>query len=358
MKQYSIACVPGDGIGPEVIAAGRTVLQAAQEIHGGLRLSFDEYPWGCEYYQQHGEMMPKDGLKMLGSHDAIYLGAVGFPTVPDHVSLWGLLLPIRQEFQQYVNLRPIKLFPGIRCPLRDKGWEQIDFVCVRENTEGEYSGVGGRLHVNTPAEVAIQTSVFTRIGVERVIRYAFQVAMERPRKEVVSATKSNALQYSMVFWDEVFQQVASEYPQVRASKSHVDALATQFVLQPEAFSVVVASNLFGDILTDLAAALQGSLGIPAGGNINPERRYPSMFEPVHGSAPTIAGKGIANPIATIWAGAMMLDFLGEKEIADAIMQAVMSVTAEGRVLTADLGGKATTVQVAEEVAAKMRALAR
>ena len=358
MKQYSIASIPGDGIGPEVIAAGRLVLQAAQEVSGGFQLSFDEYPWSCEYYLRNGEMMPKDGLQILSSHDAIYLGAVGFPTVPDHISLWGLLLPIRQGFQQYVNLRPIKLFPGIACPLRDKGHQQIDFVCIRENTEGEYAGVGGRLHAGTPEEVALQTSVFTRTGVERVIRYAFQVAMERPRKEVVSATKSNSLQYSMVFWDEVFQQVAAEYPGVKASKSHVDALATQFVLQPEAFSVVVASNLFGDILTDLAGALQGSLGVPAGGNINPEKRYPSMFEPVHGSAPTIAGKGIANPIASIWAGAMMLDFLGEKDAAGAIMQAITDVTAEGRVLTGDLGGRATTSQVAEEVAAKLRALAR
>ncbi len=357
MGQYSIACVPGDGIGQEVISAGRLVLEAVQEVHGGLRLDFDEYPWSCEYYLKHGEMMPKDGLQILGDHDAIYLGAVGFPTVPDHVSLWGLLLPIRQGFQQYVNLRPIKLLPGIACPLRDKAPEQIDFVCIRENTEGEYAGVGGRLHVNTPDEVALQTSVFTRTGVERVVRYAFQLAMERPRKEVVSATKSNSLQYSMVFWDEVFFKIAAEYPQVKASKSHVDALATQFVLQPEAFSVVVASNLFGDILTDLAAALQGSLGVPAGGNVNPERRYPSMFEPVHGSAPTIAGKGIANPIATIWAGAMMLEFLGEKEAADAIMRATMSVTAEGRVLTGDLGGRATTRQVAEEIAARVRARA-
>jgi tartrate dehydrogenase/decarboxylase/D-malate dehydrogenase len=356
MRRYSIASVPGDGIGPEVIAAGRLILRAAQDADGGFQLSFEEFPWGSDYYLHHGKMMPADGIQTLAGFDAIYLGAVGFPTVPDHISLWGLLLPIRQSFQQYVNLRPVKLLPGIPCPLRDKGPDQIDFVCIRENTEGEYAGVGGRVHVNTPEEVALQTSVFTRNGVERVMRYAFQVAMGRPRKEVVSATKSNSLQYSMVFWDEVFKSVAAEYPEVKASKSHVDALATQFVLQPEAFSVVVASNLFGDILTDLGGALQGSLGVPAGGNINPERRYPSMFEPVHGSAPTIAGKGIANPIAAIWAGAMMMDFLGEKDAADRIVQAIMSVTAERRVLTADLGGRATTIEVAEEVASKLRAL--
>src|SRR5512133_467296 len=354
MRQYSIASVPGDGIGPEVIAAGRLVLQAVQDADGGFQLKFDEFPWGCEYYLQHGEMMPKDGIQTLGGYDAIYLGAVGFPTVPDHISLWGLLLPIRKGFDQYVNLRPIKLLPGVACPLANKDPKKIDFVCIRENTEGEYAGVGGRAQVGTPEEVAIQSSVFTRKGVERVIRYAFELAMTRERKEVVSATKSNSLQYSMVFWDEVFGKVAAEYPEVKATKWHVDALATQFVLQPEAFSVVVASNLFGDILTDLAGALQGSLGVPAGGNVNPERRYPSMFEPVHGSAPTIAGKGIANPIAAIWAGAMMLDFLGEKAAADCVMDAMMGVTAEGLVMTGDLGGRATTHEVAEAVVALIR----
>lgn len=354
MRQYSIASVPGDGIGPEVIAAGREVLGAAQDVHGGFRLKFDEFPWGCEYYLQHGEMMPKDGIATLGGYNAIYLGAVGFPTVPDHVSLWGLLLPIRKGFDQYVNLRPIRLLPGIPCPLAGKDPTKIDFICIRENTEGEYAGVGGRVHVGSPNEVAMQTSVFTRNGVERVVRYAFETAMRRERKEVVSATKSNSLQYSMVFWDEVFAEVAAGYPEVRASKSHVDALATQFVLQPEAYSVVVGSNLFGDILTDLAGALQGSLGVPAGGNINPEKRYPSMFEPVHGSAPTIAGKGIANPIAAIWAGAMMLEFLGEKEAAGLIMAAVADVTREGRQLTADIGGRSSTSEVAAAVADRVR----
>lgn len=357
MRHYSIACIPGDGIGPEVIAAGKQVLRAAQELDGGFELRFEEFPWGCEYYLQHGEMMPKDGLKTLAGHDAIYLGAVGFPTVPDHISLWGLLLPIRQGFDQYVNLRPIKLFPGVSCPLKNKGPEDIDFVCIRENTEGEYAGLGGRFRQGTPDEVVVQTGMFTRKGVERVIRYAFELAMQRPRKELVSATKSNALNYSMVFWDEVFWAVAREYPEVKASQWHTDALSAQFVRRPEAFSVVVASNLFGDILTDLAGALQGSLGIPAGGNINPERKHPSMFEPIHGSAPKYAGKGVANPIAAIWSGAMMLEFLGEKDAGDRIMRAMMSVTAEGRVLTPDLGGTASTSQVAEEIASKLRASA-
>jgi len=357
VKQYSIACVPGDGVGTEVIDAGKQVLLAVQEAHGGFRLHFDDYPWGCEYYLQHGEMMPKDGIKVLADHEAIYLGAVGYPTVPDHVSLWGLLIPIRQGFDQYVNLRPVKLFPGVPCPLKDKGPEDIDILCIRENTEGEYAGVGGRFHPGTPEETVLQTSVFTRRGVERVMRYAFEQAMRRPRKELVSATKSNALNYSMVFWDEVFWELAKEYPEVQASQWHTDALAAHFVRRPESFSVVVASNLFGDILTDLGGALQGSLGIPAGGNINPEKRYPSMFEPVHGSAPKYAGKGIANPMAAIWAGAMMIEFLGEKEAADRVMDAMMAVTAERKVLPRDLGGSATTARVAEEIAAKIRAAA-
>ncbi|HZK67520.1 MAG TPA: tartrate dehydrogenase, partial [Chloroflexota bacterium] len=333
MREYSIACIPGDGIGHEVIAAGRKVLDAAQETDGGFRLEYAEFPWSCEYYTRHGEMMPKDGLKQLEDHQAVYLGAVGFPSVPDHISLWGLLLPIRQGFQQYVNYRPVQLLPGVPCPLRDKGPEDVDFVCLRENTEGEYAGVGGRVHRGSEDEVAIQTGVFTRKGVERVVRYGFEIAMGRPRKELVSATKSNACQYSMVFWDEVVRDVAREYPEVKVSQMHVDALAAQFVLRPETLSVVVASNLFGDILTDLGGALQGSLGIPASANLNPERRYPSMFEPVHGSAPDIAGQGIANPIAAIWAGASMLEFLGEKEAAGRVMDAVRAVTGEGRLFT-------------------------
>lgn len=354
MRQYSIACIPGDGIGKEVIAAGRRVLETVQQLDGGFALKFDEFPWGCEYYLQHGEMMPKDGLKILEGYDCVYLGAVGFPSVPDHVSLWGLLLPIRQGFDEYVNYRPVKLLPGINCPLKDKCPEQIDFVCIRENTEGEYAGVGGRVHRGTDREVAIQTGVFTRAGVERVLRYAFQVAQGRPRKQLMSATKSNACQYSMVFWDEMLAKVGEEFPDVKASKSHVDALAAQFVLRPEALDVVVASNLFGDILTDLGAALQGGLGIPASANLNPEKRYPSMFEPVHGSAPDIAGRGIADPIAAIWAGAAMIEFLGEKSAADAVLRAIESVTAEGRVVTPDLGGGASTDEMAAEIAAKLR----
>jgi tartrate dehydrogenase/decarboxylase / D-malate dehydrogenase len=354
VNHYSIACIPGDGIGADCIDAGKRVLAAVQEIHGGFQLEFQEFPWSCEYYLQHGEMMPRDGLKTLESFDAIYLGAVGFPSVPDHISLWGLLLPIRQGFDQYVNLRPVRLLPGLRGPLRDKRPEEIDFICIRENTEGEYAGVGGRFRQGTPDEVVMQTGMFSRKGVERVIRYAFQTAASRPRKELVSATKSNALNYSMVFWDEVFQEVAGEYPQVKTWKVHVDALAAQYVLRPESYSVVVASNLFGDILADLGGALQGSLGIPASANLNPERRYPSMFEPVHGSAPDIAGKGIANPIATLWAGAMMLDFLGEAEAGELVMRAMAEVTAEGEVLTADLGGTATTTEMVDAIAGKLR----
>ena len=357
MTHYSIACIPGDGIGREVIAAGKLVLERAQQLDGGFQLRFDEYPWSCEYYLRHGEMMPKDGLKILEDYDAVYLGAVGFPTVPDHVSLWGLLLPIRQGFDQYVNLRPVKLLPGIPCPLRDKRPDQIDFVAIRENTEGEYAGVGGRVHVHTDREVAIQTGVFTRQGVERVLRYAFQLAQDRPRKQLVAATKSNACQYSMVFWDEVLAELSADYPEVKASKMHVDALAAQFVLRPEALDVVVASNLFGDILTDLGGALQGGLGIPASANLNPEKRHPSMFEPVHGSAPDIAGKGIANPVAAIWAGATMLEFLGEKEAGQRVLRAIESVTGEGRVLTGDLGGRATTQQMAEAIASRLSSAA-
>jgi len=355
MRHYSIACIPGDGIGREVIAAGRLVLERAQRLDGGFQLRFSEYPWSCEYYLQHGEMMPRDGLKILADHDAIYLGAVGFPTVPDHISLWGLLLPIRQGFDQYVNLRPVKLLPGLRCPLRDKGPDEIDFVCIRENTEGEYAGVGGRVHRHTDREVAIQSGVFTRQGVERVLRYAFQVAQGRPRKQLIAATKSNACQYSMVFWDEVLDELSAGFPDVKSTRMHVDALAAQFVLHPEKLDVVVASNLFGDILTDLGGALQGGLGIPASANLNPEKRYPSMFEPVHGSAPDIAGRGIANPIAAIWAGSAMLEFLGELEAGQRVLDAIMAVTREGRVLTADLGGTATTMEMAEAIAQRLDA---
>ncbi|HEX7974618.1 MAG TPA: tartrate dehydrogenase, partial [Anaerolineales bacterium] len=311
---YQIALLPGDGIGQEVIPAGRQVLELAAEVLGGFRLHFREFDWGTSYHLRHQRMMPPDALKTLADFEAIYLGAVGLPgAVPDHVTLWGMLLPIRKGFEQYINLRPVRLLPGVQGPLRSKGPEDIDFVCVRENTEGEYSGAGGRVHINTPNEVAVQTSVFTRLAVERVMRYSFELARSRPRHKLTSATKSNACQYSMVFWDEVFEELAAEYPDVQTEKWHVDALAARFVTHPQTLDVVVASNLFADILTDLGGALQGSLGIPPSANLNPERRYPSMFEPVHGSAPDIAGKGIANPAATIWAGAMLLEHLGQAE---------------------------------------------
>ncbi|MBN1401729.1 MAG: tartrate dehydrogenase [Anaerolineae bacterium] len=356
MKQYRIAAIPGDGIGVDTVQEAIETLQTVCEVHGGLGLMFDRYPWSCTYYLAHGEMMPKDALTILADYECILFGAAGFPSVPDHISLWGLLLPIRQSFDQYINLRPVRLLKGIAGPLRDKGPEQIDFLCIRENTEGEYSGVGGRVHRQAESEVAIQTSVFTRAGVERVLRYAFELARRRSRRELVSATKSNALQYSMVFWDEVFAELQREYPDVSCRQYHVDALAARFVTAPETLDVVVASNLFGDILTDLGGALQGSLGIPPSGNINPENRYPSLFEPVHGSAPDIAGKGIANPIAAIWAAAMMLDHLGHEDAGGLILQAIEAVTGQGRVLTPDLGGKATTRQVGEAIRAQVRAI--
>ena len=353
MQTYEIAVIGGDGIGPDVIESGKQVLDAAGAVTGGFRLNYTDLPWGCAYYLEHGRMMPADALQTLEQFQAIYLGAVGYPTVPDHVSLWGLLLPIRKAFRQYVNLRPIKLLRGIDGPLRGKGPEEIDFVCVRENTEGEYSGVGGRVHVGTDHEVALQSIVFTRAAVERIIRYAFDYARSHGRSGVTSITKSNAMQYNMVFWDEVFSSVAQEYPGIQTSKYHVDAAAARFVTHPESFDVVVASNLFADILTDLGGALQGSLGLPPSANIDPTRRHPAMFEPVHGSAPDIHGQGIANPLAAIWAGAMMLEFLGEREAGELVMNAMEAVTASGAARTPDLGGAATTQEV---TAAVVRAL--
>lgn len=353
MTKYDIALIPGDGIGIETIDEATRVLDLVGQLHGGFQLNYRRFPWGCDYYLKNGMMMPADGLSILADFEAIFFGAVGYPTVPDHISLWGLLLPIRQQFDQYINLRPIKLLKGISGPLR-KDSSAVDFVCIRENTEGEYSGIGGRVHRGSQDEVAVQSAVFTRSGVERVLRYAFELAMRRPRHELVSATKSNALQYSMVFWDEVFAALSREYPSVTCRQYHVDALAARFVTAPESLDVVVASNLFGDILTDLGGALQGSLGIPPSANINPPRRYPSLFEPVHGSAPDIAGKGIANPIAAIWAGSMMLEHLGQKEAAAHVLQAIEMVTEEGQVLTPDLGGSATTHQVTDAICAKLQ----
>jgi tartrate dehydrogenase/decarboxylase/D-malate dehydrogenase len=298
-------------------------------------------------------MMDSDGFEQLRGFDAIYLGAIGAPSVPDHVSVWELILPIRQKFEQYVNLRPMRLLPGIACPLAGRTAADVDMVCVRENSEGEYSGFGGRLHAGTADEVAEQTGVFTRRGIERILRYAFEVARKRPRKLLASATKSNALQHSMVLWDDVVAAVAPEFPDVTVRKYHVDALAARMITAPQTLDVIVASNLFGDILTDLGAAISGSLGVAPGANINPERTFPSMFEPIHGSAPDIAGKGIANPIGAVWAGAMMLDHLGERAAHDGIVHAIEQVLAAGRVKTPDLGGRASTREAADAIGAAL-----
>lgn len=359
MEHYQIAIIPGDGIGQDVIAEGITTLDLLGELTNSYRLEYRSFPWSCRYYLEHGHMMPADGLKQLEGFPAIYFGACGFPAlVPDHISLWGLILPIRKYFQQYVNLRPIRLLPGLRGRLYDKGEREINFVCVRENTEGEYAGVGGRVHVNTPDEVAIQTIVFTRMGVERIIRYAFELAQQMGRKQVTSVTKSNAMQYNMVFWDDVFREVAADYPAIRTTQYHIDAIAARFITNPETLDIVVASNLFADILTDLGGALQGSMGIPPSANIDPTHKHPSMFEPVHGSAPDIAGKGIANPIAAHWAAYMLLDFLGQQEAAALLMQAIEATTSEGTVLTPDLGGKATTGESSDAIRGHLRRLTR
>jgi tartrate dehydrogenase/decarboxylase/D-malate dehydrogenase len=343
VKTFRVAVIPGDGVGKEVIPEGLRVLRRAGEVTDRFRIETTDYPWSCEYYLANGRMMPEDGLSQLADADAIYLGAVGFPGVPDHVSLWGLLLPIRKGFDQYVNLRPVELLEGIPGPLRDRGPEDVDILCIRENTEGEYSGLGGRSGAGTADEVAIQTSLFTRRGVERIARYALEQARSR-RKQLASATKSNALQYTAVMWDEVVADVAREYPDVTVTSYHVDALAARFVTAPDTLDVVVGSNLFGDILTDLGGALQGSLGLPASANLNPERIHPSMFEPVHGSAPRRAGQGVANPMATVWAGKLMLEHLGETEAAALVMDGLRSVARSGP-RTRDLGGSATTIEV-------------
>jgi tartrate dehydrogenase/decarboxylase/D-malate dehydrogenase len=356
MNTYKIAVIAGDGIGKEVIPAGMQVLMMAAE-QGGFRCSFTELPWGCDYYLQAGRMIDPDGVEQVMKFDAIYLGAIGDPRVADHISARELILPLRQRLRQYVNLRPMRLLSGITSPLAKRGPADIDMVCVRENSEGEYCGIGGRLHAGTPHELAEQTGVFTRHGIERIARYAFRLAETRPRKMLASATKSNALQHVMVLWDEVVADVAKEFPRVELRKYHVDALAARMVTHPQTLDVIVASNLFGDILTDIGSAISGSLGVAPGGNINPDRTAPSMFEPIHGSAPDIAGKGIANPIAAIWAGAMMLDHLGERAAHDRILRAIESVIADERVRTPDLGGKATTADMTKAVTAAMNAAA-
>lgn len=344
MKQYHVAVVAGDGIGPEVIAEGQKVLCAAARLAGTFSVAFTEFPWGCEYYLKTGRMMEEDGLEKLKGFDAIYLGAVGYPGVPDNVSLGGLLLQIRRGFDQYINLRPVRLLEGALCPLKDVAREDIDMIVVRENSEGEYANVGARLYRGTPEEIALQTGVFSRRGTERVIRYAYELARQE-KKTLTSISKGNALGYSMVFWDEIFLAVGEEYPDVKTYSYLVDAASMFFVKDPKRFEVVVTSNLFGDILTDLGAAIAGGMGLAAGANLNPERRFPSMFEPIHGSAPDIAGKGLANPLAAIWSVSQMLEFWGEKAWAQYVLWAIERLLVEKNTLTPDLGGTARTADV-------------
>ena len=342
---HKIAIIPGDGIGKEVVPAALDVIvRAAPGV-----LEMTEFPWGCDFYVRNRRMMAADGFEQLQQFEAIFLGAIGDPRVPDHVSVWELILPLRQRFDQYVNLRPMRLLPGVTTPLAGRTTKDIDMICVRENSEGEYGGLGGRLHVGTPYEVAEQTGIFTRRGIARVARYAFEVAASRPRRKLASATKSNALQHSMVLWDTVVEEVAQGFPQVEWRKYHVDALAARMVTDPGSIDVILASNLFGDILTDLGAAVSGSLGVAPSANLNPDRVFPSMFEPIHGSAPDIAGKGLANPIGAIWSGALMLSYLGHTQGHDRIVHAIERVLSEGGPRTPDLGGKATTKEVASAI---------
>jgi tartrate dehydrogenase/decarboxylase/D-malate dehydrogenase len=350
LKTYDIAVIPGDGIGKEVVPEGLKVLEAAGACFG-IGFKFRHFDWSCETYKATGRMMPEDGIARLRDHDAIFLGAVGFPGVPDHVSLWGLLIPIRREFDQYVNLRPVRLLRGITPPLRDRKPGDIDFWIVRENTEGEYSQIGGRIFGGTENETVVQEAIFTRRGTDRILRYAFELARRLDRKHVTSATKSNGIFHSMPFWDERFAAIGSEYPDVRRDQYHVDILAARFVISPERFSVVVGSNLFGDILSDLGPGVTGTIGVAPSANINPEKKYPSMFEPVHGSAPDIAGKGIANPVGQIWSASMMLEHLGETAAANAVLKAIESVlSSENAPLTPDLGGTATTTDLGTAIA--------
>lgn len=350
MKQFKLNLIPGDGIGVDVIREGRRVLDRLAELSGGVSFQYQQLPWSCEYYLKTGKMMPDDGMKILRDCDAILLGAVGFPGVPDHISLRQLLLPIRVEFDEYVNMRPVKMLPGLHSPLKT---ETMDFVCIRENSEGEYCGKGSWEHRGEADETVMQESIFTRKGTERILRYAFEYAKKQGRTNVLSATKSNALNYSMVFWDSIFEEVRKDYPGIESAKMHVDALAGYFIMHPERLQVVVASNLFGDILTDLGSAMLGSIGISPSGNINPEGIYPSMFEPIHGSAPDIAGKGIANPLGTFWAIEMMLEHLGCKAEADRLMAAMKQVLREGKALTRDIGGTATTTEMTDAVIAAL-----
>lgn len=347
-REHKIAVIMGDGIGKEVVPEGMRVLDVAGERFG-FKLLWTPFPWSCEYYNSKGEMMPKDGLDILKGYEAIFLGAIGYPGVPDHVSLWGLLIPIRRGFQQYVNLRPVKNMRGITSPLRNIKAEEIDFCVVRENNEGEYSNIGGIMYEGTDQEFVVQEAVFTRKGVERIMRFAFELARKR-KKKVTSVTKSNGIVFTMPYWDRIFKRIATEYGDVKVDQYHVDSLAATFVLHPERFDVVVGSNLFGDILSDLGPALAGSLGIAPSANLNPDRKFPSMFEPVHGSAPDIAGKGIANPIGQILSGALMVDQLGYVEAARTIEKAVEVAVADRNIKTRDLGGEASTQQMGKAIA--------
>ena len=355
MRSYRIAVVPADGIGHEVIPEGVQTLLALAEERGDLHFELQEFDWGTERYLREGALMPEDGIATLkhSGFDAIVVGPVGHPDVPDHITLWGLILPIRQELDQYVNLRPLRLLPGVKSPLAGRTTADIDIMCVRENTEGEYSGAGGRVHRGLASEVAIQSIVLTREGTERIIRYAFEYARSHGRRKVTSATKSNSMQYNMVFWDDVFRSVAADYPDIAHEQHLIDSLAARFISHPESLDVVVASNLFGDILSDLGAAISGSMGLAPSANLNPQGTFPSLFQAIHGSAPDIAGRGISNPIATIWSTHLMLDHLGEHEAATQLMHAVESVLTAGRVGTPDLGGSATTRELGDAIRAAL-----
>ena len=355
MKNYQIASSPGDGIGPEVVREGIKVLNAVAALDGNFRFSWTEFPWGCEYYLSHGKMMEEDGIEKLKPYDAIYLGAVGAPGVPDHISLWGLLLAIRKNFDQYINLRPVKLLHGAPCPLKNVTPDDINMTFIRENSEGEYAGSGAWLYKDQPNEVVIQNGVFSRHGCERVIRYAYDLARKENRT-LTSISKGNALNYSMVFWDQIFSEVGKEYPDVETASLLVDAASMFMIRKPQRFEIVVTSNLFGDILTDLGAAISGGLGLAAGANLNPERKYPSMFEPIHGSAPRMAGKGIANPMAAIWAAAQMLDFFGHKEWAAKVICAIENLLVQASPLTPDVGGNASTQDVGDAIVSLLQSV--
>ena len=349
MKTYRIAAIPGDGIGSEVISAGIEVLHALAKREGSLQFQVDHFDWGGEYYKKHGRMMPENGRSLIRNHDAILFGSAGHPDIPDHITLWGLRLAICQPFDQYANVRPARVLPGITSPLRSIQHEELDWVIVRENSEGEYAGVGGRVHQGLPLESATDVAMFTRAGVERIMRFAFRLARSRPRKLLTVVTKSNAQRHAMVMWDEIASEIASEFRDVTWDKMLVDAMTMRMVMRPETIDTVVATNLHADILSDLAAALAGSLGIAPTANLNPERIFPSMFEPIHGSAFDIMGKGIANPVGTFWSAVMMLEHLDEKAAGDRLMQAIERVTADERFHTPDLGGKAGTADVTAAV---------